>query len=1192
MKHCIADRFRALVSAGSSSFRCRNRTRGYVPRFEQLEPRFLLSTTTLSSYSTTAPIGVEVEAVQSSYAGDSIAAIQSIVAWEFDSLGDQEGWFNNPGATNNGVDGGSWNLVMSGTDPSLFGPGIGVVSSDSTIVEITMSSNDANVASQLFWKVSGDASFSEQRSVVFTLINDGAPHIYQIQLANDPDWTGTITQLRLDPVGVSNGGSVSIDSIRLLSTTISTTTAIGIGGDWHDPNTWSNGVPDQFTEVVIPSGTAVQMSGADHDSKSLLVEGTLLAVESGITNKTLTADWILVNGGSFNIGSSANPYDTHTFTVTLEGDNPSQDLPSLGISSNDAFLMVRNSGTLSLFGGVETSWTQLGTTASVGESSITLKEPVTWDIGDEIVIASTTFDMNEAETRTITNVVGQTVFLDAPLTYTHYGELQNYDNGKGTVYELDERAEVGLLSRSIKIQGDADSTTDGIGGHLMFMPSSGAIQIDGAELYHMGQKSRVARYPVHWHLAGDRTGDYVKNTSIHRSFNRAVVIHATHNVLVEQTVAYDHIGSGYFLENAVETGNKFYYNLGLVTREPVVGEEILPTDLGPKQFQISGPGTFWITNPDNEFVGNVAAGSQDGSGFWYAFPSRPLNQSTNDPQYAGVRPRNIALGLFQDNRAHSNAIGLDVDGGPNVVTEVAESSHYRPPTDANFSGFTAFANSINGVYFRGTSRLKLPNARLADNFQATMFAFGQTISDSLIVGVSENDFGGGLKRGFTVYDGPNIVRNVHFAGFNNPNAQIFSIIGAASRHANHIFEEITFDDPATPFKFPDSVQNRTLSRHWGFSLYDADGTFTGVAGKSIVFDHPMMRSDGDILLPTWQKAVVSQRKFGHLRLDHGLSAASQPTTTITRTGGPGTDASHTDIPLHEAFTQIGVVMNTDFVYTVNYDTTLSSIKIDMKLGDVHAGDFVYIRIVNPWANQQVTGIPAKNSEQEVRDSSTSAFYVNPNGHAFVKAVVQPDSTSLLIKVRKLLFPPNLPSPSGDFNADGNVGGADFLAWQRGFGKPLAFEIEGDANGDFDVDATDLNTWKNQFGSVGGSVVTSSTVSDSSLLNAFSTASITPVVLEPITQPLLLTASLVDAAQSMNMGIQTSTGHFFEFAFEEGDLIRENRIASVLELDDTTRSASSSATAVPNGKLATQAEETEEDRFKAAALDEVFANVFG
>ena len=51
----------------------------------------------------------------------------------------------------------------------------------------------------------------------------------------------------------------------------------------------------------------------------------------------------------------------------------------------------------------------------------------------------------------------------------------------------------------------------------------------------------------------------------------------------------------------------------------------------------------------------------------------------------------------------------------------------------------------------------------------------------------------------------------------------------------------------------------------------------------------------------------------------------------------------------------------------------------------------------------------------------------------------------------------------DFDQDGDIDGADFLAWQRGFGNGTTF-AEGDANGDGAVDAEDLSIWHSQFSS--------------------------------------------------------------------------------------------------------------------------------
>ena len=59
-----------------------------------------------------------------------------------------------------------------------------------------------------------------------------------------------------------------------------------------------------------------------------------------------------------------------------------------------------------------------------------------------------------------------------------------------------------------------------------------------------------------------------------------------------------------------------------------------------------------------------------------------------------------------------------------------------------------------------------------------------------------------------------------------------------------------------------------------------------------------------------------------------------------------------------------------------------------------------------------------------------------------------------------------PDPANaDFDDDGDVDGADFLRWQRGFGTGTTL-AQGNADGDGDVDAADLAIWKTQFGSTG------------------------------------------------------------------------------------------------------------------------------
>ncbi|MCC7085069.1 MAG: hypothetical protein IT427_08685 [Pirellulales bacterium] len=58
---------------------------------------------------------------------------------------------------------------------------------------------------------------------------------------------------------------------------------------------------------------------------------------------------------------------------------------------------------------------------------------------------------------------------------------------------------------------------------------------------------------------------------------------------------------------------------------------------------------------------------------------------------------------------------------------------------------------------------------------------------------------------------------------------------------------------------------------------------------------------------------------------------------------------------------------------------------------------------------------------------------------------------------------SLPSIPGDFDSDGDVDGADFVAWQTNFPKANGGTLEtGDADGDGDVDGADFVVWQTNF----------------------------------------------------------------------------------------------------------------------------------
>lgn len=116
------------------------------------------------------------------------------------------------------------------------------------------------------------------------------------------------------------------------------------------------------------------------------------------------------------------------------------------------------------------TWTDLATTMNAGDDTITLIKPddvasIDWEMGDDVVIASTSFDHYEAETFRIVEVLGNNQYrLNTTAQYKHYSEVETYGN-----IDFPMRAEVGLLTRNILIQGDENSVKDEYGVHVMIM---------------------------------------------------------------------------------------------------------------------------------------------------------------------------------------------------------------------------------------------------------------------------------------------------------------------------------------------------------------------------------------------------------------------------------------------------------------------------------------------------------------------------------------------------------------------------------------------------------------------------------------------------------------------------------------------------------------------------------------------------
>ncbi|MCE7992310.1 MAG: T9SS type A sorting domain-containing protein [Roseivirga sp.] len=773
---------------------------------------------------------------------------------------------------------------------------------------------------------------------------------------------------------------------------------------------------------TVPAGTTYAIGSNTYNFSTLKVDGTLVAPQNH--DVTINANYILVrNSGRFQIGQELSPYPEKA-TITLNGTNMSQH-GHMGTK----FLGAMNDGVIELHGKEKVSWTKLRETVNPGGGTIKLAEAVDWEVGDEIVIAPSRAPgrtpsggeddsfANEYEKRTIASITNgnKDLTLNSGVTYRHTGVTKPY-SGNGQNWTADIRAEVGLLTRNIKIQGH--NSGNKIGAHVMIMRSNDDIinmkkpqaYFNGVELYRMGQNKELGRYPFHWHRMDDVDGQYFKNSSVHQSYNRALTIHATNNTLVENSVFFDHIGHGIFFEEGNEEGNKILGNLVIGSKRPSSGEAMSSHALDGEtlnEWQNRGPASYWITHPNNTIEGNVAAGTV-GTGFWFIFPRWDTGGQGKETQKA-------PFGSFKNNVAHSASSGFDIFdelGWTDWSTVPAQ--FYPHSVHANIGylstqvyeilNCTWYANRV-GVY-TGTDQnryhpdeygreIYAPNDHLifknnifADNEKAVMLASDNQIKNSIFVDDTGegNAPSSGRSLAF-VYDGAAKISDSHIVGYNTPNSgsSAISFAGAAFTYGNFRFKNVTNTGSDLVFNGTAALSS---SNKRNVTIYDEDGSLTGSTGTFVVDDNLGFNlfGAGDLeeTIPSgWTKMEKSTRNYciTRLRVHIGdspygvvpkVDVKREKTGTPTVTVPTASDGSTPTLPF--IMNDEDLLYTYDWVYGSGQDigdhmpgkfNTLHRI-LQFKLANAaESGDFVIVRFKDMG---HLTGLSVNmNYEQRVSD---------------------------------------------------------------------------------------------------------------------------------------------------------------------------------------------------------------------------------
>ncbi|EFA74980.1 hypothetical protein PPL_12014 [Heterostelium album PN500] len=632
---------------------------------------------------------------------------------------------------------------------------------------------------------------------------------------------------------------------------------------WSNAASWPNKLVPKANDAVIIQ-TKIMLDLESPPLAYVLVNGSGMLIFEDKPGVSLTTQaLIIVDGGSVCIGSPLCPYTNKT-TITLTGysEYTANNFTVDGFPYGQKVIAVGKDGTLEIHGQEPLpAWAKLDRNGRPGDTLLTLNSKVSWKSGSEVMIASSDYDYGQTEFNTIVDCPScapNQIKLANPLVYLHWGTF---------IEGMDQRASISMITRNIVVRGRVEENhcvsnplvcrffpNYTFGAHIMITRGFKNAHFNSLRLEFMGQPHMISRYPIHFHMVGDVSTyffrPYVKNTVILNSHNRCIVLHGVYGLLVQDNVAYDHIGHCYMLCDGIEMNNVIDRNIGILTRSGLVtpadrNDEMCkaykPLDFNGNPTQVTecnAVSTFWISNPNNVLTNNIAGGSEN-TGIWYVVPEYPGGESFSTGVDQHIQPVYTLIKKFQNNTVHSNRVlGFNLDSGLKLYPPSKEepqqinsliSIRYNPRVDftnrgspmrpALLEGLVCYKNMWRGAWARGN--IIMDNCYFADNAISLTLAsegtypsdkgIAQLVTNSLFIGESENNgsyswdrapvhrnrtnpFGENWKmpiRGFEVYDGPVMVTNCSFRHFKRYDDRNISAISWYRLH-DYTFSSLSY----------------------------------------------------------------------------------------------------------------------------------------------------------------------------------------------------------------------------------------------------------------------------------------------------------------------------------------------------------------------------------------------------------------
>jgi len=331
---------------------------------------------------------------------------------------------------------------------------------------------------------------------------------------------------------------------------------------WSDPTNWPNNkIPNDGDDVEIKSGWQMVLDVSTKNLNQLTINGYLV-FNNTVDDLSLNANIILIKDGRLEIGNKDNPYKKKA-TINLLGDKFSKNL----LIDNTQQLtnkILANLNELLIFGENRGPYkTRLLSSVKPGDKKIYVEKNLKWLIGDEIIVSTSSYAHNETEKFTISNYDSSTgeLILSKPLLYNHYGSIDSLPLPNNPTFPLinpDERTEVFMLTRNIKIKGSQDWGCNiiSISSKTPNFVYNGKMNISNVEINYCGQTD-TEFYALQFLNTNSLIPSIVTDVSFNYNNYAAVAVIKSSNIIFENNLIY---GAKKFGFNIKDSSNIKIYN--------------------------------------------------------------------------------------------------------------------------------------------------------------------------------------------------------------------------------------------------------------------------------------------------------------------------------------------------------------------------------------------------------------------------------------------------------------------------------------------------------------------------------------------------------------------------------------------------------------------------------------------------------